>query len=82
MKGKMVCLYLIMLLFVFNFVGGVILKSLYRKESSLFPRKGSNKLMSNRARFVIPKSGGSSDSNGRDSSDQIKANMNNSCLNE
>ncbi|ESR64834.1 hypothetical protein CICLE_v10009503mg [Citrus x clementina] len=51
---------------------GVISKSLYKKEASLFPRKGSKKLISDRARFIIPRSSGSSNSNGSDSSDQTE----------
>lgn len=65
--------YQYVLLFIFYFVG-TISKSLYRKEVSLFPRKGSKKLISDRARFIIPRSSGSSNSNGSDS-DQTKAHI-------
>ncbi|TXG50880.1 hypothetical protein EZV62_023404 [Acer yangbiense] len=54
--------------------GRVISQSLYRKETSLFPRKGLNNIKSNRVKFIVPRSDNSSNSNGTkdDSSDQTK----------
>ncbi|CAN6717406.1 unnamed protein product [Malus baccata var. baccata] len=58
--------------------GGVMIHSLYRKETSLFSREGSNsinRIMRKRVLLTIPRNSSSSDSNGGedDSSDQAKA---------